>query len=93
MRNPGGYGVIVDPVAGKKEVDSFTCGHCNVVVWVKPMRPPEESGGLCKVCMKLTCPICTAKMTCTPLEKAIEAEEAKNRFVRSCGLLEQGKLS
>jgi hypothetical protein len=74
MRNPGGYGVYIGADTGKREVDTFTCVHCNRIIQVKPMAPPEEFGGLCKVCMGLQCPTCVGK-GCSPFEKKVEAYE------------------
>lgn len=75
----------VDPAAGQpiRESDSFTCGHCNRVVFVWAGQDPASLGGLCKVCMKLVCPECTDQGVCRPFEKALEAIEAKDRARRS----------
>jgi hypothetical protein len=91
MRNPGGYGLIVEPGAPTKELDSFTCCHCNRVVWVKPFAPPADAGGFCRLCMKPTCGPCADLGTCNPFEKQLEEEEARNRFRRSIGVMEQGR--
>lgn len=84
MRNAGGVGVLVDPDAGTIERDTFTCFHCQRVVFVKPKADPADMGGLCKVCMKLICPGCVGK-TCLPFEKSIEKAEAKAAARRSYG--------
>lgn len=91
MRKPGGYGQVTGPGVPTREIDSFTCFHCNRVRWVRPLRPPEEAGGLCKVCMRLVCPHCVKRGTCLPFEKEVERQEASNRFLRSAGIMEQGK--
>lgn len=90
MRNPGGYGIITDRLDGKitEERDTFTCGHCQFVVEVKPFQDPASLGGLCKICMKLICPPCYGKDRCRPWEKALEKSESRDRFLRSAGLYE-----
>lgn len=85
MRNPGGLSLIIDPCAPLRETDTFTCAHCNSIVAVQPKQRPEDIGGMCKQCMKLTCPHCTAAGHCTPFEKALERQEARGRALRSYG--------
>jgi len=85
MRNPGGYGVIFDPVFGTKETDSFTCFHCNSVVFVKPKTNPDDFGSMCRLCMKMVCQRC-ANFGCTPFEKKMEIAEARDRARRSYGI-------
>ena len=63
MRNPGGYAVWSYDDGRRREADSFTCGHCNRIVIVPPRADPADLGGLCKQCMALTCPRCTAQRT------------------------------
>ena len=86
MRKPGGYGVLTDPAKGRaQEHDTFTCKHCSTIVRVKPLEPPENMGGLCKVCMSLICPQCVGK-TCHPWEEKLRMMEAKTAALRSYGL-------
>lgn len=87
MRNPGGYGVWHDPDADQpiKEVDSYSCGHCQYVVFVGAKKDPAALGGLCKVCMRLVCPRCTAAGECKPFEKMLEEIEARGRARKSLG--------
>lgn len=88
MRRPGGYAVISDPQQSQPvlETDTFTCGHCQKIVPVPPRCDPADLGGLCKVCMRLVCPVCHGQGSCTPFEKRIEQQEAKGRMLRSMGL-------
>jgi hypothetical protein len=98
MRRPGGYGHVLGcdgPSAQLKdaygreippECDSFTCGHCNTVVFVRPKEKPEDTGGMCYQCWGLVCPKCVEKATCRPFEKALEAIEARADALRSYGL-------
>jgi hypothetical protein len=66
-----------------KCVDSFTCNHCNRVVFVKPRCDPADLGGHCKVCDRLICPQCNAKGSCTPWEKRMELMEARDRLYQA----------
>lgn len=86
MRNPGGISIIMDPCMPISETDTFTCFHCNSIVAVQPKQRPEDIGGLCKHCMKMICPRCTAAGHCTPFEKELERQEARGRALRSYGL-------
>jgi len=98
LRNPGGYGVESGP-DGKlvRELDSFTCFHCQKVSFVKPFEKPEDAGGLCKICMRLICKWCVGRAEqaapgrgCIPFEKRLDQMEARERFLRSAGIMEVG---
>ena len=71
---------------GTDEADHFTCFHCQKVVFVKPRCDPADMGGLCRVCDKLICPACVAKMQCDPWEKQMERMEARDAALRSYGV-------
>lgn len=86
MRNATGYGVLSTEDGQIREHDTFTCHHCNTIIMVKPRMDAADMGGMCKICMKLTCSACTAKGSCTPWEKQLEKIEARHRFLRQCGL-------
>jgi hypothetical protein len=90
MRNPGGYARIVEPDRPTRELDTFTCAHCNRVTHVAPRARPEDIGGLCKQCMGLICPACVGG-ACVPFLKRLEQMEARARLrggdlmpLRSC---------
>lgn len=83
MRNPGGYAVIVDPNAPLREHDTFTCHHCNAVVFVKAGCDPSEAGGFCRLCYKHICGPCADKGVCEPFEQKLEAMERRDRFMRA----------
>lgn len=68
---------------GTKECDTFTCGHCQRIVFVKPKQDAADTGGLCKVCMTLICPRCVGAQVCLPFMKKLEAEENRDRIRRS----------
>lgn len=78
MRNPGGYAIWVGGSLNNKSVerDTFSCFHCNTVVFVDPKSSPEEMGGFCRLCFKLICKLCVG-LSCTPFEKKIEEMEKK----------------
>ena len=52
-----GYAIITEPER-VIERDTFTCGHCGQVVFVKPGADPATLGGWCGGCTKLICPTC-----------------------------------
>lgn len=91
MRKPQGYGVTKEP--GKKDIeeDTFSCTHCNAIVFVsdqttgKPL-PPDDAGGFCLRCMKHICKRCATDGRCTPFERRLEQAEARGRFLKSVGL-------
>ena len=74
MRRPGGYSIITDPVLRDKEADTFTCGHCGKVVFVKPFMDAAEMGGRCTCCDKLICSHCVGK-GCDPMEEKLKRWE------------------
>lgn len=94
MRNPGGY-YICTPADGSSavEIDTFTCRHCNGVVFVKPKQNPDEIGGYCRRCAGMICPRCVARDVCDPseaklqrLEQDIRHAQARDVARRSYGL-------
>lgn len=80
-----GYATISHPDGQVKEIDTFTCCHCNEVVFVRERCDPIELGGFCTLCMKHTCPKCSTQ-SCTPFEKRLEEMERRDRLLRSCGV-------
>jgi len=80
MRRPGGYSIITDPI-GTVEEDTYTCGHCQQIVFVKPRCDPADMGGRCNCCDKLLCKDCSYRMFnlghgCVPLEEHLNRVEA-----------------
>jgi len=88
MRRPQGYASVVDPGAqGQvKECDTFTCAHCQRVVFVPPRTAPSDLGGWCSCCAAPICPRC-AGGTCTPFMKKLDEYERRNRFAQEVGLV------
>jgi len=84
MLKAGGYAVIIDPSMGvpKKEFDTFTCTHCNTIVFCRatPNVPKPDIGGFCRLCYKHICGACADKGTCDPFEKKLERAERRARF-------------
>lgn len=93
MRAPGskakGYAIETGPDMQAKEADTFTCQHCNRIVFIKPFCSPSdiEFGGQCKGCMGLICIYCYNKPGCDHIEKKLERIEREGQFRRS---LERG---
>jgi hypothetical protein len=83
MLKPQGYAVLYDADGTIAEMDSFSCGHCNRIVHVRPKADPAEVGGLCKCCMRLICPHCLDTGTCDPIERKLERQEARYHALRS----------
>jgi hypothetical protein len=83
MRNAGGWLCVADPETGNREADTVTCGHCNGVYVVGVKEKAEDIGGLCKLCMRLTCARCTARGVCDPFERKLERAEASYHARRS----------
>jgi hypothetical protein len=75
MRKPGGYSIITDPEGPTLEEDSFTCSHCECVVFVRPMCDAADMGGRSTCCDKLICKYCVGK-GCVPLEEHLARVEA-----------------
>lgn len=82
MFRPGGYAFSFDAGGIRQEADTFTCCHCCRVVIVKPKCSPDDLGGMCRLCMKMTCPTCVG-LSCVPFEKKLEQAEARYRAQRS----------
>lgn len=70
----GGWSVVTEPGKQDIEHDTFSCGHCNQVVFVSARTSPEDMGGRCTCCDKLICKKCVGK-GCTPLEEQIRMME------------------
>lgn len=85
MIRPGGYAVWSAPT-GVREKDTFSCCHCNKVVFVEPRQSATDAGGWCMRCARNTCGPCADLGRCTPLEKRIEQMEARGRLLKEvCG--------
>jgi hypothetical protein len=82
MFRPGGYAFSFDAGGVRQEADTFTCCHCQRVVIVRPNCSLDDLGGVCRFCMKMTCPACVG-LECVPFEKRLEREEARFRALRS----------
>lgn len=68
------------------EHDAASCAHCQRVVRVKAKAGTEDAPGFCRCCMAIVCRRCETKRECTPFMRAIEAQEARGRALRSMGL-------
>ena len=70
------------PWGNDKEVDTFSCQHCNKVVFVEPFCDPADMGGLCRVCNGLICEECVKECICDPHEKKLERWELEDKIKR-----------
>lgn len=99
MLRPGGYGqLICDGPAGardrhgrlvQEEHDTFTCNHCNDLVFVNAGERAADIGGFCRSCASNICGPCVDADRCRPVEKLLEAIERRlerERDRRSYGL-------
>lgn len=88
-----GYSITSGP-DGTVERDTFTCSHCQLVVYVAPRQDPSELGGFCRGCMKHICKRCNkaslSTVGCVPFMKAIDLYEKKQaasaEILRAAGL-------
>lgn len=83
MRRPQGYAITVEPGKGDIEEDTFTCAHCNSIVFVKPRQDPSEMGGFCTQCYRHICTKCADLGMCRPFEKWLEQVESRDRLRKS----------
>lgn len=87
MKDAQGYAVWTGPDGrASKEMDTFTCFHCNNVVFVPAKATAEQMGGFCRMCMKQVCGPCADKGVCTPFEKKLEEVERRARMLKAIGI-------
>lgn len=82
LRRARGF-TLEDTPAGRVEVETFTCCHCNRPVEIPHKAPPEQCGGICFQCYAMACPACAAKGVCTPFMKKLESYEQRNALHRA----------
>ena len=85
MRRPQGYAITIDPaLAHAVEEDTFTCAHCNSIVFVKPGQLDADA---CRACDRHICPPCKGElvrtMKCVPFERKLEIIEARDGLLRA----------
>lgn len=86
LRQQGGVSTLIGPWGTPTEQETFTCFHCNRIVFVTHKAAPEDVGGLCKHCMKLVCPDCVDQGVCAPWEEQMLRAEARQEALRSYGM-------
>jgi hypothetical protein len=74
-----GYLIITGP-DGTQEADTLQCCHCNAHYVVRPGSGKRR--GWCALCAGTTCgkPAC---VPCIPFERKLDAQEARERSLRS----------
>ena len=88
MRKAQGYAITTEPGKRDVEEDTFTCCHCNSLVFVSDPKtgapvPPDQVGGFCTLCYAHTCTKCADIGGCEPFEKKMEKMEARDRLMRA----------
>ena len=85
MLNPGGQGVWSHEDGTIVTRDTFTCSHCNSIVFCKatPGMPQPDVGGFCRLCCKHICGACADKGKCDPFEAKLERMERRARFLNA----------
>lgn len=78
-----GHYFISDPDGPNVEGDCFNCCHCGLICHVTPGSGTQR--GWCQMCSKPTCGKERCHV-CRPLEKQIEAMEARGRRLRALGI-------
>ena len=82
IRGYSGYATLTSPEGFRREADTFTCGHCNTVVHIRPKTALEDLGGRCAVCDTLICGKCVKTGRCDPVEEKLKRVEKTNDFRR-----------
>lgn len=85
MLRPQGYATTVEPGKATVEEDTFTCGHCNSIVFVKAGASPDEMGGFCRMCYRHICSNPDCHDGCEPFEKKLEAMERGEKLMKAIG--------
>lgn len=78
-----GYATISDPDKGMIECDTFTCNHCQQIVFVRPKNRASDDGAMCKMCMQLICQRCLDDGRCIPFLKKLDIQERQEYIRRS----------
>lgn len=93
MDRPTGYALWDGGDGRRLQADTFTCAHCNTVVFMPTAQDAREMRrdtvqpfGHCLSCQKPVCGRCADRGTCTPFERILERWEARDRFLRAAGL-------
>ena len=84
-RADGGYALWTGSDGKRQELATFTCSHCQRVIFVQPRQDPASLGGFCRQCMKHICGGCVNQGVCTPWEKQMEKMERRSRMLKAMG--------
>ena len=79
-----GYATVMLDGQITDEEDTFTCGHCNGIVFIKPFQTDTDS---CRACDSHICQACAGelvkKLKCVTVDARLEAAERRARLSRS----------
>lgn len=78
--------IVTDGPDGHTEMAAHTCCHCQRVVVIPHRAPPEDCGGFCRHCMRMTCKSCAMK-PCVPFMKRLDDYEKRAASLKSMGML------
>ncbi len=79
----GGYLLVrnADGEGRDREVDTFTCRHCNGVTMIPAGAAASSIGRWCSSCDGLLCPKCSSHLGCSHVEKRMALIESRARLV------------
>jgi len=75
LRRQGGEATWTRDDGRVVERATFTCRHCQRLVFVPPKADPASLGGFCGLCQSLICGPCADAGSCTPFEERLEQQE------------------
>ena len=78
MRSAQNYSIETDGLGFTREVDLFSCYHCQRQVFVPIGKSAWELGGGCRICEQLICSKCVDLGTCRPWEE--QMLKIENRY-------------
>lgn len=87
---PKGHSVVIDGWGVETHQDTYSCKHCQRVVFVKPKTDPNEFW--CASCAAPICQACKAQEwnkpagACSHFERRLAKAEARFAMLRDMGL-------
>lgn len=86
-----GFLTVVNRETGavEKEVETYSCGHCQHVTEAPHSVALDQLGCFCLACCRPVCQVCTEKMArgglCDPFENKLDKIAARAESLRSMG--------